>query len=68
MEMPVKMKGYPWTAIIFLSVGLGIWVIGLVQSWKLFLVPLVIFVALSLIPYKDPNNSNKAATGSDTRP
>jgi APA family basic amino acid/polyamine antiporter len=68
MEMPVKMKGYPWTAIIFLLVGLGIWVIGLVQSWKLFLVPLVIFVALSLIPYKDPNISNKAATGSDTKP
>lgn len=52
MKPPAALAGYPWTALVFLATGLGVWLLGLIQSWRLFLVSLVIFLILSVAPVR----------------
>lgn len=52
MTPPVPLAGYPWTAALFLATGLGVWLLGLVQDWKLFVTASLLFLALSLAPVR----------------
>lgn len=65
MRPPIALAGYPWTALVFLACGLGVWLLGLAQVWKLFLASLLLFGVLSVVPMKQARASS--ASGSDVR-
>jgi amino acid transporter len=52
MRPAVALAGYPWTALVFLATGLGVWLLGLAQDWKLFLTASLLFLALSVAPVR----------------
>lgn len=52
MRPPAGLAGYPWTALVFLASGLAVWLLGLVQDWKLFLTASLLFIALSVAPVR----------------